>query len=60
VPIEEDGKNNVLTCFCHPFCAMSFPEHFKTNVTQDHIHYSLKDNSLRNPLLLNKKEKDLS
>ena len=36
---------------------MSFPDHFKTNVTADAIRFALKDESLRNPLLLNKKDK---
>ena len=39
--------------------AMSFPEHFQTKVTADYVRYTLKDHSLKNPLLQQKKEKAL-
>jgi hypothetical protein len=46
VSIEDGDEKFVLTCFCHPFCAMSFPEHFKTKVTADYVRYTLKDHSM--------------
>lgn len=59
VNIEDGDEKFVLTCFCHPFCAMSFPEHFITKVTADYVRYTLKDHSMKNPLLQQRKEKAL-